>query len=62
MKQVKELVKKREDIDAKMATLDLARKNTDDHRIATGEELSYSEKIDTVSNRIARLETLLNGG
>jgi hypothetical protein len=24
--------------------------------------LSYSEKIDTVSNRIARLETLLNGG
>jgi hypothetical protein len=62
MKQVKELVKKREDIDAKMATLDLARKKTDDHRIATGEELSYSEKIDTVSNRIARLETLLNGG
>jgi hypothetical protein len=62
MKQVKELVKKREDIDAKMATLDLARKNTDDHRIATGEELSYSEKIDSVSNRIARLETLLNGG
>lgn len=62
MRQVKELVKKREDIDAKMATLDLARKKTDDHRIATGEELSYSEKIDTVSNRIARLESLLKGG
>lgn len=62
MRKVKDLVKKREDIDAKMATLDLARKNTDDHRIATGEELSYSERIDEVSKKIARLETLLKGG
>ena len=61
MKAVKQLVKDREAIDAKMAVIDLARKKTDDHRWATGEELSYSERIDSVSARIAHLESILKG-
>jgi hypothetical protein len=59
MKEVKNLVKQREDIDSKMATLDLARKKTDDHLIATRQELSYSEKLESVSQRLASLEELL---
>jgi hypothetical protein len=43
-----------------MATLDLARKNTDDHNIAAGMETSYSERIDSVSSRISRLQELLS--
>jgi hypothetical protein len=59
MKAIKQLVKEREDIDAKMAVIDLARKKTDDHRWATGEELSYAERIDSVADRLAHLENLL---
>ena len=59
MREVKQLVKEREDIDAKMSVLDLARKKTDDHRIATNEELSYSEKLSSVSNRIDYLEKMV---
>lgn len=62
MKEVKELIKKKENIDAKMAVLDLARKKTDDHRLMSGEELSYSEKIDSVAERISQLEATLKGG
>jgi hypothetical protein len=62
MKEVKNLVKEREKIDAQMATIDLARKKTDDHRIATGEEVSYSERIDSVSDRIANLEKWMTTG
>jgi hypothetical protein len=62
MKEVKNLVKERERVDAQMATLDLARKKTDDHRIATGEEVSYSERIDSVSDRIANLEKWMATG
>lgn len=61
MREVKQLVKEREDIDAKMAVLDLARKKTDDHRIATGEELTYSEKLNSLSNRLDDLEKLVTG-
>ena len=59
MREVKNLVKEREAIDAKMATIDLARKKTDDHLWATGEELSYSEKLESVSERISRIEQAL---
>lgn len=59
MREVKELVKERENIDAKMATLDLARKKTDDHRIATRQELSYSEQLNRVSDKLSELESLL---
>lgn len=62
MKEVKDLVKERERIDAQMATIDLARKKTDDHRIATGEEVSYSERIDSVADRIANLEKWMMTG
>lgn len=61
MKEVKELVKEREAVDAKMAALDLARKKTDDHRIATGEELTYSEKLNSVSSRLDNIENLIKG-
>lgn len=61
MREIKQLVKEREDIDAKMASLDLARKKTDDHKIATGQELSYSEKLDSVADRISDLEQMLYG-
>lgn len=59
MKAVKELVKERERVDAQMATLDLARKKTDDHKINVQQETSYSEKIDSVSQRISLLESLM---
>lgn len=59
MRTLKDLVKEREDIDAKMAVLDLARKKEDDRRIAAGQEVSYSEKIRSVSERISKLEEML---
>jgi coenzyme F420-reducing hydrogenase delta subunit len=59
MKEVKNLVKQREDIDAKMSVIDLARKKEDDRRIAASQETSYSEKINEVGERIAKLEQML---
>jgi DNA repair exonuclease SbcCD ATPase subunit len=59
MKAVKRLVKEREEIDAQMSVADLARKKTDDHKIAAGLETSYSEQLGSVGDRIAQLETLM---
>lgn len=59
MKEVKELVKQRESIDAKMSVADLARKKEDDRRLAAKQEVSYSEKIQEVGDRIAKLEQML---
>jgi hypothetical protein len=59
MAAVKKLVKEREEIDGKMATVDLARKKTDDHNIAVGMETSYTEQLDSVNSRINRLQELL---
>lgn len=59
MKTVKDLVKEREGIDARMATIDLARKKEDDRRLAEGQEVSYSEKIRSVGDRIAQLEEMM---
>lgn len=59
MAEVKRLVKEREDVDAKMSVLDLARKKQDDFNIARGVEASYSEKIQAVEKSIANLEETL---
>lgn len=59
MKAVKELVKRKERLDAKMATLDLSRKKDDDHKIAAGLETSYSERLNSVGERIAKLESMI---
>ena len=59
MKEVKNLVKQRESLDAKMATIDLARKQEDDRRAAAGQVESYSEKIRDVGDRIAKLEQMI---
>lgn len=59
MKEVKNLVKEREAIDAKMSVADLARKKEDDRRIAASQEASYSERIQEVGDRIAKLEQML---
>lgn len=56
MKLVSNLMKEKSAIDAKMAAIDLARKKTDEHNLAVGEEPSYAEKIESVSARIAELE------
>ena len=56
MAEVKRLVKEREDVDARMSVLDLARKKQDDFNIARGVETSYSESIRSVEERIANLE------
>lgn len=59
MKEVKDLVKEREEIDAKMSVADLARKKEDDRRIAASQEASYSEKIREVGDRISKLEQMI---
>ena len=56
MSEIKKLVKEREDIDAQMSVLDLARKKQDDFNIARKVETSYSEKITSVESRIQELE------
>jgi len=56
MKLVSNLMKEKSAIDAKMAAIDLARKKTDEHDLAVGDEPSYAEKIESVSARIAELE------
>jgi chaperonin cofactor prefoldin len=60
MKMVSNLMKEKSAIDAKMAVIDLARKKTDDHKLAVGEEPSYAEKIDSVTARIAELEAKIS--
>lgn len=59
MKLVKDLVKQREGIDAKMSVIDLARKKEDDRRSAMKQELSYAERIQSVGERIASLEEMI---
>lgn len=59
MKEIKELVKQKEDLDGKMAVADLARKKDDDHRLAVKQEVSYSEQLGTVSEKIQELESLM---
>jgi hypothetical protein len=59
MRSVKDLVKQREDIDAKMSVIDLARKKEDDRKIASKQEVSYAERIQSVSERIAKLEEMI---
>lgn len=59
MREIKELVKKKEDLDAKMAVADLARKKDDDHRLAMQQETSYSEQLDSVSGRISQLAEMV---
>lgn len=59
MKLINNLTKEKTAIEAKMATIDLARKQNDQHRQMVGEEVSYAEKIDAVSARIAELESKL---
>lgn len=51
-KELNNLVKQREQIDAKMAVMDLARKKTDDYRNNIGKSMSYSEQVDDLSTRI----------
>lgn len=60
MKEVKELVKQKEDLDARMAVADLARKKDDDHRIAVQQEVSYSEQLSSVSERINLLAEMVS--
>lgn len=60
MKLINNLTKERTAIEAKMSTIDLARKQTDEHKHMVGAEMSYAEKIDAVSARIAELEAKLN--
>jgi len=59
MSEVKQLVKDREEIDAKMSTLDLARKKDDDYRAAAGYEASYGECLESFDSRVEKLESLL---
>ena len=59
MREVKALVKQKEDLDAKMAVADLARKKDDDHRLAVKQEVSYSEQLGSVSDRIEQLASLV---
>lgn len=60
MKEVKELVKQREDLDGKMAVADLARKKDDDHRLAVKQEVSYAEGLNSVGNRINQLVEMVS--
>lgn len=59
MREVKELVKQKENLDGKMAVADLARKKDDDHRLAVKQEVSYSEQLGSVSERIEQLASMV---
>ena len=59
MKAVRSLVKEREEVDAKMSVADSVRKKTDDHKIASGLETSYSEQLGSVKHRITQLENMM---
>lgn len=59
MKLVNNLTKEKTAIQSKMATIDLARTQTDQHKHMIEGESSYAEKIEAVSQRIAELEAKL---
>ena len=59
MKEIKELVKRKEAIDAKMAVLDLGRKQMDDYNRTFDQSDSYSEMVQ-LGGKIAELEAKLH--
>jgi hypothetical protein len=59
MKEIKELIKRKEAIDAKMAVLDLGRKQMDDYDRTFDQDDSYSEMIQ-LGGKIAELESKLH--
>ena len=59
MKEMHSLVKAKEALDAKLATLDLGRKQMADYDRTMDQDDSYSEQIQTVGTRIAELEAKL---
>ena len=59
MKEIKELIKRKEAIDAKMAVLDLGRKQMDDYDRTFDQDDSYSEMIQ-LGGKIAELEAKLH--
>lgn len=59
MKEMHGLIKAKESIDAKLSTLDLGRKQMDDYDRTMDQDDSYSEKIQSVGDRIAQLEAKL---
>ena len=58
MKEIKELVKRKEAVDAKMAVLDLGRKQMDDYNRTFDQSDSYSEMVQ-LGGKIAELESKL---
>lgn len=56
MKEIKDLVKVKEDLDAKMSVADLNRKRDDEQKEAMRQEVSYSEHLSSVGRRIEELE------
>jgi chaperonin cofactor prefoldin len=60
MKEMHALIKAKEAIDAKLATMDLGRKQMEDYDRTMDQDDSYSEQIQTVGARIAELEAKLN--
>lgn len=59
MKEMHDLIKAKEALDAKLSTLDLGRKQMDDYNRTMNQEDSYSEHIQSVGSRIAELEAKL---
>jgi predicted RNase H-like nuclease (RuvC/YqgF family) len=59
MKEMHDLIKAKEALDAKLATLDLGRKQMDDYDRTMDQDDSYSEQIQSVGSRIAELEAKL---
>lgn len=59
MKLINNLTKEKSAIEAKMATIDLARLQDDSHKRMMGMEPSYSEQIGGVESKIAELEAKL---
>jgi hypothetical protein len=59
MKEMHNLIKAKEALDAKMSTVDLGRKQMDDYDRTMDQDDSYSEKIQSVGEKIAQLEEKL---
>ena len=56
MKEMQSLIKAKEAIDARLATLNLGKKQMDDYDRTYDQESSYAEQIHDVSSRISELE------
>lgn len=59
MRQIKQLIKAKEALDARMAANNLGRKQMDDYNRTYQQEESYAEQIQSVGDRIARLEEMM---